>query len=438
MAQQDLDINIENVTRVEGHGNIVVNVKNGSLEKCELEITESPRLFEAMLKGRPFPDAVHITCRICGICSAGHTTASVRAMENAVGLQVSEQTKRLRRLMMHGEHLQSHYLHVLFLAAPDFLGVGSVFPLVETHPDVVKMALRLKRLANDVCCVVGGRHIMPISLRAGGFTKIPAADELKGLRDRLEASLEDAQACIDLMATFENPALERPDMEYLAVHKPGTYAIVEGDIKSSNGTVVPEQEYRSLIHEDVVLRSTSKFTRTADGPYMVGSLARYVVNHQWLRPESVAAAQKLGLTPDCKNPFFNNQAQLMECVEFTLDALDIIDQLLGTGLDADDVVGATTDSVDWKPGQGAAAVDVPRGLLIHDYTVGDEGLITDANLIIPTGQNYNNIEHDMRKMVPEILDKPQDEIALQLEMLVRAYDPCISCSVHLLDVEFVE
>ncbi len=438
MAQQDLDINIQNVTRVEGHGNIVVNVQNGKLEKCELEITESPRLFEAMLKGRPFTDAVHITCRICGICSAGHTTASIRAMENAVGLEVSDQTKLLRRLMMHAEHLQSHYLHVLFLAAPDFLGVGSVFPLVETHPDVVKMALRLKRMANDLCCVVGGRHIMPISLRAGGFTKIPAAEDLKALRDRLEASLEDAQACIELMATFENPPLERDDMEYLAVHKPGVYAIVEGDIKSSNGTIVPEQEYRSLIHEDVILRSTSKYTQTGDGPYMVGSLARYVINHEWLRPESLAAAEKLGLTPDCKNPFFNNQAQLMECVEFTLDAIDIIDQLLAKGLDHDDVVGATMDSVDWKPGQGAAAVDVPRGLLIHDYTVGDDGLITDANLIIPTGQNYNNIEHDMRKMVPEILDKSQDEIALLLEMLVRAYDPCISCSVHLLDVKFVE
>jgi sulfhydrogenase subunit alpha len=438
MAQQDLDINIQNVTRVEGHGNIVVNVKNGELEKCDLEITESPRLFEAMLKGRPFTDAVHITCRICGICSAGHTNASVRAMENAIGLEVSEQTVLLRRLMLHGEHLQSHYLHVLFLAAPDFLGVGSVFPLVETHPDVVKIALRLKRLANDVCCVVGGRHIMPISLRAGGFTRIPEADDLKALRDRLEASLEDAQTCVDLMATFENPPLERPDMEYIAVHKPGTYAIYQGEIKSSHGTVVPEQEYRKLIHEDVALHSTGKHAYTDDGPYMVGALARYAINHEWLRPESKAAAEKMGLTPDCKNSFFNNQAQLVECVEFTLDAIDIIDQLLETGLDHDDVVGATTDSVDWKPGQGAAAVEVPRGILMHDYTVGEDGRITDANLVIPTNQNFNNIEHDMRKMVPEILDKPQDDIALLLEMLVRAYDPCISCSVHLLDVEFVE
>ncbi|MGQ9731505.1 MAG: Ni/Fe hydrogenase subunit alpha [Candidatus Zipacnadales bacterium] len=437
MAHQDLDINIENVTRIEGHGDIVVNVTNGKLETCELRITESPRFFEAMLRGRPWQDAVHITCRICGICSTGHTMASVRAMENALGITPSEQTMLLRRVLLHGETLQSHYLHVLFLAAPDFLGVGSVFPLVATHPDVVKMALRLKRLSNDVCHVIGGRHIMPISVRAGGFTKIPPADELAKLRERLAASMADVNRCAEIFSTFKNPELER-EMEFVALTDPGMYPFLKGKVKSSYGTVVDEMNYRDLITEHVELHSTSKHASTKDGPYMVGALARYNINHEWLRPESKAVADLLGLKPGCQSSFFNNQAQIVEIVECTLDAIDLIDKLLERGLDYDDVVGATLDAVEWKPGRGAAAVEVPRGILFHDYTVGEDGLITDANLIIPTGQNYGSIEADMRTLVPTILDKPRDEIALTLEMLVRAYDPCISCSVHLLDVKFVE
>ncbi len=437
MGHQNLDINIENVTRVEGHGDIVVNVTNGQLEKCELRVTESPRFFEAMLRGRPWQDAVHITSRICGICSAGHTTASIRAMENALGVKASEQTKLLRRLMMHGEYLQSHYLHVLFLAAPDFLGVGSVIPLVGTHPDVVKMALRLKRMSNDICGAVGGRHINPIALRVGGFTKIVGEDDLKSLRERLAGSMGDVTTCAEIFATFENPHMER-DMEFVAVTNPGKYEFVEGRVKSSKGREVDEMDYLDLIHESVELHSTSKHVNTDLGEYMAGALARYNINHEWLRPESKGVAEMLGLKPGCMNTFFNNQAQVVEIVECTLDAIDVIDELLERGLDASEAVGASLDSVEWTPGRGAAAVEVPRGILFHDYTVGDDGLIADANLIIPTGQNYGSIEADMRNIVPTILDKPKEEIALTLEMLVRAYDPCISCSVHLLNVEFVE
>ena len=339
--------------------------------------------------------------------------------------------------MMHGEYLQSHYLHVLFLAAPDFLGVGSVIPLVGTHPDVVKMALRLKRMSNDVCAAVGGRHINPIALRVGGFTKIVGEDDLKALRDRLAGSMEDVTTCAEIFSTFENPHMER-DMEFVAVTNPGKYEFVEGRVRSSKGKEVDEMDYLDLIHENVELHSTSKHVNTDLGEYMAGALARFNINHEWLRPESKGVAEMLGLKPGCMNTFFNNQAQVVEIVECTLDAIDVIDELLERGLDPSEAVGASPDSVDWTPGRGAAAVEVPRGILFHDYTVGDDGLITDCNLIIPTGQNYGSIEADMRNIVPTILDKPKEEIGLTLEMLVRAYDPCISCSVHLLNVEFVE
>ena len=143
-------VDVKHVTRVEGHGNISVRVKDGTITRLELQIVESPRFFEAFLRGRRWDEAPHIACRICGICSVGHTTAAVKAIEAATGIEVSEQTRMLRKLILNAEQLQSHVLHLYFLAVPDFLGVGSVILLASTHPQVVKRALRKKKLANDL------------------------------------------------------------------------------------------------------------------------------------------------------------------------------------------------------------------------------------------------------------------------------------------------
>ena len=427
-----LDINVHDITRVEGHGNIVVNVTNGELQQCELQITESPRLYEAMLVGRPWNEAAHITCRICGICSVGHTTASVRAMENALGVHPSEQTRLLRKLIMHGEFLQSHVLHVAFLALPDFLGVGSVIPLASSHPEAVKIALRLKRLANDICCAIGGRHIHPIAEVVGGWTKLPEPEALLGLKERIVAAVPDVEAVVDLLSTVQVPAFER-ETEYLAVHHPSEYGITEGVIRSSLGDDTDEMNYLDKIKEFVVPHSHAKFVGTDKSPsHMAGALARFNINHAQLRSEATAVAEALGLRAPCHNPYMITVAQMVETVHCAYDALDLIDTLVARGIQPE------KPDVAVRAGRGAAAVEVPRGILFHDYTVGADGLTTAANLIIPTTQNLYNIENDMRALVPQILDKSQDEIALALEMLVRAYDPCISCATHLLDVRFVQ
>jgi len=171
-----LHVDVHYITRVEGHGHIVVDVANGTLQRCDLEIVETPRFFEAMLRGRPYTEASHITSRICGICAVGHATTSLQATEAALGIVPSEQTQLLRKLNFFGEILDSHILHVYMLVAPDFFGVGSVFPLASTHPEVVLRALRMKKLAGDLCAAIGGRHTHPITLTVGGFTHLPRAD----------------------------------------------------------------------------------------------------------------------------------------------------------------------------------------------------------------------------------------------------------------------
>lgn len=422
-------IEVHHVTRVEGHGNIVVEISDGHLKECRFDVIETPRFFEAMLRGRPYQEASHITSRICGICATGHATTSLRATEKALGVELSEQTKLLRKLTFHGEMLDSHVLHIYMLVAPDFLGVGSVIPLATTHREVVLRALRMKKLAGDICATVTGRHTHPIAMTVGGFTYFPKVSELKALRQRLVASRADVKATVELFASLPWPKFER-DTEYISLSKPDEYAFIDGEILSSDGDRLPIEDYQKVTNEYLVEHSSAKFTRHNRKSYMVGALARFNNNSEQLHPTAKEAAQTLGLKPKETNPFLNSAAQVVEIVHCVEDAINIIDQLLERGISPEKPA-----PVNLTNSNGVGACEVPRGILFHHYWIGEDGKLTGANCIIPTNQNIANLEEDMRAFVPQILDKPVDNIRLSLEMLVRAYDPCISCSVHVLKIE---
>jgi sulfhydrogenase subunit alpha len=423
-------INVHYVTRVEGHGNIVVDLKEGAVKELRWEIPEAPRFFEVMVRGRSYADAPHITSRICGICSIGHTVASLQGIEAALGVQPSEQTVLLRKLILHAETVQSHTLHVFYLAAPDFLGVNSVIPLATTHKEPLLQAIRLHRLANEWSDLIGGRTTHPINMVVNGWTRLPTQDELRALRQRLTEAIPDLEAWVKIFKTLDIPDFER-ETEYLALQRDDEYAFYNGFIASTDGGTTPVPQYREKIKEFVVPYSTAKHTKAARESFMVGALARVNNNYEQLSPLARWAAEEMGLKPVCYNPFMNNVAQLVEVAHCLEDGARIINELLAMGIKEED------RSVEVKGGTGVGATEVPRGLLIHEYTVDDSGTITGANFIIPTNMNHNNIERDLKALVPTVVDKSQEEITLNLEMLVRAYDPCISCSAHLLNVEFV-
>ncbi len=423
-------INVHYLTRVEGHGNIVLDLKDGAIKELRWEIPEAPRFFEAMVRGQSYADAPHITSRICGICSIGHTVASLQGIEAAVGVQPSEQTVLLRKLILHAETVQSHTLHVFYLAVPDFLGVNSVIPLAETHKEALLKAVGLHRLANEWSDLIGGRTTHPINMVVNGFTRLPTPDELRGLRQRITDAIPDLEAWVEIVKTLDIPDFER-ETEYLALQRDDEYAFYDGVIASTDGGATAVPQYREKIEEFVVPYSTAKHTKAARESFMVGALARFNNNYEKLSPLARWAAEEMGLKPMCYNPFMNNVAQLVEVAHCFEDSVRIIDELLARGLEEED------RSVEISAGTGVGATEVPRGLLIHEYTVDGGGAIKGANFIIPTNMNHNNIERDLKALAPTILDKSKEEITLALEMLVRAYDPCISCSAHLLNVEFV-
>ncbi len=425
----NVKVDVHHLTRVEGHGNIVVDVQNGALKQCELQIVETPRFFEAMLRGRPYEESSSITSRICGICAVGHATASLRATEKALGVTPSPQTVALRKLNFHGEILDSHILHVYMLVTPDLVGTGSVIPLAKTAPDVVLRALRMKKLAGDLCKAICGRHTHPVAMSVGGFTHYPELSELRELRERFVAMRGDLEATVKLYQSLELPDFER-DTEYVALHEPDEYCFIDGIIKTTDGAEKPIEDYRSVANEQIVPHSSAKHAAHLRDSYMVGALARFNVNYDQLHPVAKEVATALGLKPKTTNPYLNTVAQVVEIAHCCEDAIESIDALLAQGIKWEDPAPPTR-----MTGEGVGACDVPRGTLFHHYWV-EEGRVTGANCIIPTGQNLANIEADMRELVPQILEHTQEEITHRLEMLVRAYDPCISCSTHILDVSF--
>jgi len=423
-----LNINVNQVARIEGHGNIVLRATDGKIEELKWVVTESPRLFEAMLRGRYYDDVAHIASRICGICSIAHSTASIRATEAAFGVQLSEQALRLRKLLYNAELLESHVLHAYFLALPDFVGAGSVIPLVSTHQEAVLRALRLKKLAYNMAEMLAGRKTHPISLMVGGFARLPDMTEFKSIRNRLEAALADLDETVKLFKTVKFPDFER-ETEYIALTDPAEYAFISGEIASSDTGVTPVDKYLEVTNEFCVPHSTAKYTRNKRDAYMVGALARFNINHAQLLPLARKSAAELGLTAPCYNPFMITAVQVVESLHAAEDSLHIMDDILSRGLKDE------TPSVKVRAGRGVGVVEAPRGILFHDYTYDKNGILTQANCIIPTNQNHNNIQKDMEALVPQILNRSEDEIRLTLEMLVRAYDPCVSCSTHLLNVK---
>jgi sulfhydrogenase subunit alpha len=436
MKNPNVDVEVHHVTRVEGHGNIYVNVRKGTIERCEWNVSEAPRFFEAMVVGRQWNELHHITSRICGICSIGHTLASLRATESAMSITVSDQDLKLRKLALHAENMQSHILHLGFLVLPDLMGVGSVIPLASSNPEEVKTVLRLHRTANEMSNLVCGRTTHPQRLVLGGLSRIPSIRELKELKTKLKDSIPELQA---VAGFFRSLVHKLPDFgretEFIALTKPDEYALYDGDLASSDTGTAPVGEYLSFANEYIVPVSTAKWAKHVRESYMVGALARLNINYDKLSPMAKKTAEMFDLKPVCHNPFMNNVAQLVEVVHSVEDSIRLIGELESAGLQHQP--DYNNPEVKVKAGRGIGAVEVPRGILFHDYTYNQKGICTKANCIIPTNQNHGNIELDMKALLPKVLGKTEKEIELSLEMLVRAYDPCISCSTHCIRVHFV-
>lgn len=414
-----MKIEINPLTRVEGHATLDI-----SGNRVRFAVTEAPRFFEALVRNRSYREVSHIASRVCGICAVSHACAALKATEDAFGIQVGPRTQLLRRLACYGEVLSSHALHLYFLAGPDFFKASSVFELADSDPEILRRGNRLKELGYALCDLVAGRHTHPVAMCLNGFTFVHSKDDFMALRTRLESGLDDLEKTVSLFGG-RIPEMER-QTEYVSLRHPDHYAFYDGDLYSSEGRTVPVEQYREQIREEVVSYSTAKYARWHRESYMVGALARFNNNFDQLSPKVQETAAQLGLHAPCFNPFSNTTAQIVEMMHCIEDSLHLIDQFLSTDYQEDAHVSEVTP----RSGRGVGAVEAPRGTLFHEYEYDGKGKCTAANMVIPTAQNLANLEADLNALLPSLAGLNKERTSLQLEMLARAYDPCISCSSH--------
>ena len=430
-------IKIDALARVEGEGALTITMKGDRVEAVRLRLYDPPRLFESLLRGRHCFEAPDITARICGICPVAYQMSAVHAIERAFGVRVDGQLRALRRLLYCGEWLESHALHVYLLHAPDFLGYESAIEMAREHRETVERGLRLKKTANELITLLGGRAVHPINVRVGGFYRVPSKEELQPLAERLRWARDAALETVRWTAAFPFPDFEH-DYEFVALRHPDEYPFNEGRLISSRGLDIDVDAFERTVIEEQVPYSNALHARLREragsGAYFVGPLARFNVNFDRLSPLAREAAQAADLSPPaglagsiCRNPFKSIIVRSVEMVYACDEALRLIDGYEPPAAPALEIRPVAST--------GAACTEAPRGLLYHRYRVDGDGLILEANIVPPTSQNQTMIEEDLRRFVQEHQRLSKEALTRRCEQAIRNYDPCISCATHFLTLE---
>jgi len=424
-------IRVDHLSRVEGHGRIKVEIADGKITELQFSLFEGPRFFEAVALGTKYDQVHSVMARICAICSAGHKITSIMALEDALGVEVTEQTKLLRELYYHGMFIESHVLHLYFLALPDYLGYPSAIAMVSDHGPVVERALQMKKLANDIQEVCSGRPIHGENPVVGGFGQVPSADQLRTLHDRLQEYLPAAEETVSLFAGLDYPSFTKAPTVFYAVKPDGDlFSYFGSSIACSDGRVIAMKDYRQVCEEKVLPYTSAKQSLPGGQPFMVGALARVNLFASTLTPRAARALEQSGISIPSDNSLHNNLAQAVETLYSFERAIDIIEDLFRRGLKQEPPV-----EVRPKAGVGIAGTEVPRGTLYHEYELDDEGRVVKANVVTPTAQNQANIEKDFRNCVTRMHEEADDvQLTKYLEMIARAYDPCISCAAHYVEL----
>ncbi len=428
-GSKELEIRVAELARVEGEGGIYVKFRGTEVEYVEVSIFEPPRFFEAILKGRPYVDAPDITARICGICPLAYVMSSSRAMEKILGIEVPESVMKLRRIAYLGEWIESHVLHAAFLHAPDFLNYKSALHMIDDHPDVVRDALSLKAWGNKVVEVIGGRPVHPVGFRVGGMYRVVTRHELLPLLRNVGAVKKKARKFLEFVMSLPMPEIKY-DLTYASLRNGVRYPVLEGEVVTSGGIKFPEDRFEEYVEVEQMRYSNSLRYRLRGGePYVVGPLARFTLNFDFLMPEVKDLIKEAGYEPPPKNTYQSIIARAAEVYHAVLE----IEELISTYKEPDKpyVEGEV------KGGEAAAITEAPRGMLYHRYRIDDEGRITYANIIAPTCQNYAAMEEDIRKVAPLLRERTPEEAQWLAEQTIRNYDPCISCSVHAIKLHLI-
>lgn len=418
-------IEVPILARIEGEGALDLEIKDGRISKCELRIYEPPRYFEKFLEGREPNEIIDAVARICGICPIAYQAAFADAMETAFKVETSKWVQDMRLLMFLGEWMESHYLHIHLLSAPDFFGYQSGIEMAKDYPNEVMRGVKLQQLGNDIIKILGGRSVHPNGIKVGGFYRAPLLDEIEELLTRLIEAKKDALDVINWVKDFSFPFNEIPFLMVSLRHE-NDYPVIAKHIITSNGDYFHINEYDNFFDEFHVKQSTALHTTTKDGqPILLGPISRLNLNFDRLPPDIQDIAKSTGIKWPSKNMFHSIVARAIEGYCSVIRSIEICQQYIYPARPDKDV--------SYTEGDAFGAVEAPRGIQIDHIKFDKNGLANKIRISAPTSQNLPCIEADLKSSLEKFgLNKSDSEIKLFAEMIIRNYDPCVSCSAHFL------
>ncbi|MGY5852685.1 MAG: Ni/Fe hydrogenase subunit alpha [Candidatus Thorarchaeota archaeon] len=443
-------ITIEPMTRIESHGRLTIETGDDGSPKKAFFSTPILRGFEAFLRGSPVERVPWLASRICGVCPVSHAVTSSKTIEKALSIQIPETAENLRELLVLSQLVDSHALSFVILSLPDLLPnteAHSVLDVKSAAPDLFEKGMQLHSLGRKMTSTIGGRNVHPANVRIGGMGMNPLLDTSFDFHSAIDESLDIAQVFLSKLKELLD---EQSDLVtslgsipsyYMGLSDNGKVSFVRGDVKcvapdGSEYAKFDPNQYLDHLEETIEPHTYMKLpimknAGVAQGHLRVNCLARANVNGSY--GTSLADAELAELTSKYGNPLehslLSHWARLIEVVYACERVKVLLDDPSMNNQDT--AVDATM--VD---GEDVACLEAPRGTLFHHYKIRN-GMVDKANLIVATQNNGLAVNRALTRTL-EVgieLKRSNDEIIHHCEMVVRAYDPCISCSTHIAEVE---
>jgi len=422
---KDFDINIEHISKTEGHASIEINVKDSKVEDVKLKVNENKRFFTQGIRNKPFEIIPQLISRICGTCSTAHLTCNIEAIEKALGVKPSEQTMLLRKLTMYGLMIRDHAMHLYFFCLPDMFGKDSVLDFDESKNHLIEQAFEVKAAGNNLSKLIAGRAVHAIYEQIGYFSSIPKMEDVKKSINELKSVRNNV---VDLIQLFYDSNFNFERQTNFVALVTDDFNFVEGKIKSFDGIIIEESDYWDYLNRVVIPYSQATGFQFEGKEYMVGALSRMNLNKDALHKDTKNELGKILNVFPSMNIYHNNLSQAIEILHSIDHSIEI--------LESNDFKEEKKPEIKAKQGKGVGVVEAPRGTLYHMIDLDKEGKVRYGNFVIPTAQNQIKMENDIRILVSKIIDKDKHEIQHEIEKMIRAYDPCMSCASHFLKIRW--
>lgn len=419
-------INIPILARVEGEGGLRLVIRDQQIEQLELKIYEPPRLFEKFLEERSYDEVLDFVARICGICPVAYQMSAVQAIENIFHMEKNPWVRDMRRLFYCGEWIESHSLHIHFLAIPDFLGYANAIDAAKDYPDIIRRGMRLQKLGNQLIQLLGARSVHPVGACVGGFYHAPSLQSVESLLQKFKEGLSDAEDLLQWVSDLDFPD-EQQEFICVALQHSSEYAMNEGDIISDQGLRIAINEFDHYFQEEQVPYSNALHCTLEGKSYLLGPLSRVNLNYAHLPAIIKKIIAKTKISFPSKNMFHSIVARAVEICFAFHETIRLLENY--------HLPDASRVTVTPKAGIGFGCTEAPRGLLWHRYELDEKGMVRTSRIVPPTSQNQGRIEEDLKYSLEQYgLTRNEQEIRAYSEKIIRNYDPCISCATHFLNL----